>query len=145
MREKFSTSCLMEWWRHWIVSQNARMWPSFAQQALLTRTAAIPPGIQKAPLSTFEEYVRLAETSQYSWNKFRYFNEYAENRLRERREAQQGLFPREYLNIFNMTAFRHDEHKAGSYCLHYELPGVIDWWNHLLYTNLLDIAKREGS
>ena len=76
---------------------------------------------------------------------FRFYNEYAENRLRERKGQEDDSFLLSYLNIFNMTALRQDGHVAASDCLHYELPAVVDWWNHLLYTNLLDIAAKESN
>jgi hypothetical protein len=95
----------------------------------------------KAPLANFDEYVSIAETSRYSWNLFRFYNEYAENRLKER-ERRKDVFPLRFMNIFNMTALRHDGHKAATDCLHYELPAAVDWWNHMLFTNLLDIAAQ---
>ena len=34
-----------------------------------------------------------------------------------------------------MTALRQDGRGAiGGDCLHYDLPGPTDWWNHLLVT-----------
>ena len=98
---------------------------------------------QTAPLSHFDEYVNIAETSHYSWNLFKFYNEYAQNRLTQR-EGRKDLFPLRYLNIFNMTALRHDGHKAANDCLHYELPAVVDWWNHMLFTSLSDIAAQES-
>ena len=95
------------------------------------------------PLSNFNEYTRIAEMSRYSWDLFKFYNEYVETRLKGR-EARKDVFPLEYMNIFNMTALRHDGHRAANDCLHYELPAAVDWWNHLLYTNLLDIADRES-
>jgi hypothetical protein len=95
-----------------------------------------------APLSTFHQYLEYGETTRYSWNLFKFYNQYAENRLKQR-QGRNNVFPLRYLNIFNMTALRNDGHKAANDCLHYELPAVVDWWNHLLYTNLLDIAASE--
>ena len=51
------------------------------------------------------------------------------------------------LDIFPMTVLRQDGHVGGadcvncgfeSDCLHYSLPGPVDWWNHLLFSDLLD-------
>lgn len=93
----------------------------------------------KAPLSSFDEYLELAETTKYSWNLFRHYNAYVESRLKQHKTG----YPLRYLNIFNISALRNDGHTAANDCLHYEMPSVVDWWNHLLYSNLLDIASKE--
>lgn len=53
------------------------------------------------------------------------------------------------LDVFPMTVLRPDGHRSGPQkciscpvddCLHYILEGPPDWWNHLLYSNLLSLA-----
>jgi len=53
-----------------------------------------------------------------------------------------------------MTVLRNDGHLGGEECanepcreniesndcFHYFLPGPVDWWNHLLYNNLMDLG-----
>jgi hypothetical protein len=95
----------------------------------------------------YADYERRYKTSKWAWDKFALYNAYVKQRLEERKrtvgdamEKQQHV---ELLNIYNMTALRGDGHIAASDCLHYEHPGPVDWWNHLMYSNLLDVAKRE--
>ena len=60
---------------------------------------------------------------------------------------QQNMF---LLDVFHMTILRPDSHMGAASlsdlnvlrendCIHYSLPGPTDWWNHLLYSHLLDI------
>jgi len=58
----------------------------------------------------------------------------------------------EVLDIMPMTILRRDGHISDEFrpatvpdgdCLHYALPGPIDWWNHLLFSNLKDIMLNE--
>lgn len=42
------------------------------------------------------------------------------------------------LDVFELTLLRPDAHEAD--CSRYELPGVPDWWNHLLLTELARAA-----
>ena len=44
-----------------------------------------------------------------------------------------------FLDIWNMTAMRRDGHTGGD-CLHFVSPGPVEWWNHLLYTFLRNLA-----
>lgn len=54
------------------------------------------------------------------------------------------------LDIFPMTVLRPDGHLSEDTradglphndCIRYSLPGPIDWWNHLLFSNLKDLAN----
>ncbi|KAL7538462.1 hypothetical protein ACHAXR_008572 [Thalassiosira sp. AJA248-18] len=41
-----------------------------------------------------------------------------------------------------MTILRPDGHRTPNKdCLHYLLPGPVDWWNHLLFSNLLELSS----
>ena len=66
----------------------------------------------------------------------------------ERILEQKSLARMEILDVFPMTVRRPDGHMADEYkspdtkrndCLHYSLHGPIDWWNHLMLGNLMDI------
>ena len=58
------------------------------------------------------------------------------------------------LDIFPMTVMRPDGHLSEDTradglphndCIRYSLPGPIDWWNHLLYSNLKDMANTNAN
>ena len=91
-----------------------------------------------SPLQTFEEFDRDFQTDKYYWNLFPKFNDYA-------REHSLGRQYYHFLNIYNMTALRPDGHVNSGDCLHYQLPSVIDWWNHLFFSSLIDIAESKGA
>ena len=55
----------------------------------------------------------------------------------------------ESLDVLPMTILRRDGHIGDEFrpaaipkgdCLHYALPGPVDWWNHLLFNNLNDVV-----
>ena len=47
------------------------------------------------------------------------------------------------LDVAPMTRLRPDAHlRPKTDCLHFALPGVPDWWNHLLATVLQEAAER---
>jgi len=59
----------------------------------------------------------------------------------------------ESLDVYPSTVLRRDGHVSGEVCqgcqsesindcMHYNLPGPPDWWNHLLYSYILDVARR---
>ncbi len=52
-----------------------------------------------------------------------------------------------WLNVYNSTILRRDGHalfqKTGWDCLHYLHPGPVEWWVHLFYSALLDLAGLE--
>jgi hypothetical protein len=89
-------------------------------------------GTRLRPLTSYSEY--NAGTT-YDWNKFEEYNNYTKHLLLQRNRM--GIQPvMHYMDIWNMTALRHDAHAAPSDCLHFHSPGPVDWWNHLLYTYL---------
>lgn len=87
------------------------------------------------PLESHTEYERRFLTSKYAWDLFQEFNAHAAREI----EGRRHLF---YLNIYNMTALRPDGHVSAVDCLHYDLPSVIDWWNHMMYSSLVDFIQR---
>ena len=46
-----------------------------------------------------------------------------------------------WLNVFPSSVLRRDGHVGFGDCLHYYLPGPIDWWSHLFHSALLDLAN----
>ena len=114
---------------------------------------------KKKPFDSFFEYLPTG-TNIFSWDQFIHYNEYAERVLYERsyevrNSKLQNMVKIELLDVYPMTVLRSDGHIGGeecqgSYCqktnidcLHYNLPGPIDWWNHLMYNNILDIAREK--
>ena len=110
---------------------------------------------KKKPFDSWFEY-QPTITSLYAWNKFIDYNEYAERILYHRSFLADSYFKKsnmvqiELLDVYPMTVLRSDGHIGGEEChgddlcndcLHYNLPGPVDWWNHLMYNNLLDIAR----
>jgi len=59
----------------------------------------------------------------------------------------------EVFDVYPITVLRHDGHVSGEVCegcqsntirdcMHYFLPGPVDWWNHLLFSYILDFGRR---
>jgi hypothetical protein len=92
-------------------------------------------GNHHIPLSNHSQF---EATSQFSWNKFELYNEYARQRVRNNSDWFE-------LNVNPMTVLRPDGHRPPRDCLHYMLPGPPDWWNHLMYSNLVDIQEPNGN
>jgi GDSL/SGNH-like Acyl-Esterase family found in Pmr5 and Cas1p len=87
--------------------------------------------IDEMPFRNYQEYLPT-QTNEYNWNLVPEFNEYAKQNLPNHVH---------YLNIYNMTVLRRDGHVGFGDCLHYYYPGPIDWWVHLWYSSLKDMAK----
>mmetsp|Transcript_8397 Transcript_8397/g.18151 ORF Transcript_8397/g.18151 Transcript_8397/m.18151 type:complete len:455 (+) Transcript_8397:242-1606(+) len=83
---------------------------------------------------THEKFIERYGTTKYDWNLFDEYNAIAKRSLKDIRD---GIITH-YLNVYNMTVLRADQHAAATDCLHYTLPGPVDFWNHLLFTNLAD-------
>jgi GDSL/SGNH-like Acyl-Esterase family found in Pmr5 and Cas1p len=112
------------------------------------------PGL--TPYHSFGEYVDDATKEDtkdtYNWGVFSSYNDFV-SRLLDDRTQQKILQARmEVLDVFPMTVLRPDGHMADEFkapetkrtdCLHYSQPGPIDWWNHLMIGNLLDIQVME--
>lgn len=117
----------------------------------------------QTPFKNFEEY-KPTITDLYSWDLHDGFNDIAERMIREFNDAHYNtnvapatpevglLAPLHVLDIYPMTVLRRDGHVAGPDCagcsikhdcFHYSLPGPSDWWNHLLLSNLGDMAVVE--
>lgn len=109
------------------------------------------PGLQ--PFHNFQQYVNdiKGQTTKltYNWNMFAAYNDYVASFL-DRRISHPEKARIELLDVFPMTVLRPDGHVADEFrapgtkimdCLHYSMPGPIDWWNHMAYNHLIDIAK----
>ena len=96
------------------------------------------PNISFADM-THDKFLEEFATNMYDWNLFDSYNRYAKEKMeRDLSSKVTG----HYLNVYNMTVLRFDQHVAANDCLHYTHPGPIDYWNHLLFTNLADMAKQ---
>mmetsp|Transcript_9405 Transcript_9405/g.10909 ORF Transcript_9405/g.10909 Transcript_9405/m.10909 type:complete len:123 (+) Transcript_9405:441-809(+) len=83
---------------------------------------------------------------QYGWHNFQHLNQYTKDVIEKRHKA--GDIPMIHvLDVYNMTALRHDGHVGGMDCLHYAWPGPLDWWNNLLFTYLekLNVALQQAN
>eukprot|EP00980_Cylindrotheca_fusiformis_P011484 scaffold2663_cov73-Cylindrotheca_fusiformis.AAC.6 len=95
---------------------------------------------------THDKFLDRYSTTKYDWNLFdTYYNPYAKRTLEHNLVALSS--PRKqditfhYLNVYNMTILRTDEHVSEKDCLHYVSPGPVDFWNHLMLTNLADMVE----
>jgi len=86
----------------------------------------------------------------YQWGNIDGYNQYTRHKLQEVGRSSGGvdggLSPYwVYLDVYPMTILRPDGHKSPNRdCVHYILPGPPDWWNHLMFSNLLDLAQSKG-
>jgi len=107
-------------------------------------------GIQ--PFYYYHEY-QARETKKWNWDMFYKHNNYVDRTLNDRAARGDARIPIELLDVYPMTVLRPDGHASSSDCenqcgraddcLHYSLPGPPDWWSHLLYSNLLDLAREK--
>jgi len=60
----------------------------------------------------------------------------------------------EVLDVYPTTVLRRDGHVSGETCegcqshairdcMHYFLPGPVDWWNHLMFSYIMDFGRRD--
>ena len=97
-------------------------------------------GTRLRPLTNFSEY---KSRHKFDWDQFEGYNNYTKHLLLKRNRL--GIQPEiHFLDIYNMTALRSDAHTAPADCLHFQSPGPVDWWNHLLYTYLNRIANHDA-
>jgi hypothetical protein len=114
--------------------------------------------LQDAPYHNYSEYQLslssdpLSVDDPYDWNLLEEYNAQAARVLQKRRQAQQQEAAAtattrtpvvRLLNIWNATILRKDRHVGFDDCLHYNLPGPTDWWVHLWYAALRDLAVLE--
>jgi hypothetical protein len=86
----------------------------------------------------------------YNWDLFQYYNAHTKKVVKDWNERQWWNVTSvisykpimHVLDVYNMTALRRDGHSAtGKDCLHYHLPGPVDWWNHLLFAYLEELSR----
>jgi len=94
-------------------------------------------GQRVTPLKSLNDF---KITQLYSWDLFIGFNNYTRTKIREQRCNNTGCVM--LLDVVNMTQLRRDGHADG---LHYLNPGPVDWWNHLLFTYLQNIANKPAT
>lgn len=118
------------------------------------------PGLK--PFHKFADYLQDAEEHPnpkdeiYTWSKFNDYNDYAAQKLDNRRFLPMSNGPRalmEVVDVNPMTTLRPDGHCSDEFrppsyldtdCLHYSLPGPVDWWSHMAFSHLQDIATAEN-
>jgi len=100
------------------------------------------PGHEKCheydhPFRSLQEFSLDGELARrYTWGLVPGFNDYA--KMAASRLAAARKFNLTVLDPYLLTILRPDGHRfQQGDCLHYYLPGVVDWWNHLLVTMLL--------
>ena len=77
---------------------------------------------------------------KFNWHYVDSFNQYTIERMEKSAVSNDWML----LDVYPMTILRSDGHMSPPRdCLHYKLPGPPDYWNHLLYSNLLDMKRRE--
>lgn len=116
-----------------------------------------------SPFPNHEAYLATNPTKEhfYKWDKFSLYNDHLATIVdKRRRERLQHLTlhdsspQTELLDIFYMTVLRPDGHISGPECsnercktkidcLHYNLPGPLDWWNHLLFSHLQNVMEEK--
>jgi len=103
------------------------------------------------PYASYKEYLDADPSAELTNRYIQKFNSYLA-RLLENREAYLSSSYSTFadvklLDIFPMTVVRPDAHivkETHSDCFHYSLPGVTDWWNHLLYNHLNSLVMQRN-
>jgi hypothetical protein len=116
--------------------------------------------LQVAPHRSYDEFEQNF-TAKFGWENFFEHNEYARSYIHSRQremtlaaDSDNGNDNRDdrelkkktmihYLNVFNMTVLRRDGLVGWGDCLHYSIPGPMDWWVHTWYFALLEMASAE--
>eukprot|EP00415_Alexandrium_ostenfeldii_P002479 UN2479 len=89
-----------------------------------------------SPFRKVGEFSLEGPTSKrYTWDLVPAFNDYVKEAAAALADSQKLRLA--VLDPYTMTILRPDGHMGDGDCLHYFLPGVPDWWNHLLATELL--------
>lgn len=92
------------------------------------------------PFQNMAEYEQSDKKDPFHWSSFPKYNNYARKEFERIEKEEKKRW--HVLDIYQMTVLRPDRHKRPPQdCLHYNLPGPPDWWNHMLYSSLLDIAS----
>lgn len=107
-----------------------------------------PVELHVAPYGSYEEYVAATsnQTPPYQWDLFESYNEHSKHLLAQRRRQQTTIHDPQpldirWLNVYNSSILRRDGHVGFGDCMHYSVPGPIDWWVHFFFAMLLDAAN----
>jgi len=103
------------------------------------------------PLSNHKEFEASLIADYRSWHLFGPYNDILYKAVQERNDSKynKDKSPIQILDVYPMTILRQDGHLSSpprcstcreDDCLHYALPGPIDWWTHLMYSNLMNLA-----
>lgn len=111
-----------------------------------------PLSFHSEPYRSYGEYVqdekRLRElyvsndAEEYRWDYFESFNRYSFDKIKSR-ACNHSVTNIHWLNVYNSSILRRDGHVGFGDCLHYYLPGPIDWWTHFFHSALLDLNSVE--
>ena len=109
-------------------------------------------GTRVLPFESYDKFfpsMKEETAVKYGWWRFEQYNKVWEEAYVKRLECQKDEGDRPAatilpLNVFNMTVLRPDGHFGGDDCLHYLIPGPVDWWVHHLYSQLGDLADARG-
>jgi hypothetical protein len=103
------------------------------------------------PFENFAEYAAVVKGQKkvkdtYNWDVMSSYNSFMSKLLEDRKRSSGANVARmELLDVFPMTVLRPDGHIADEFktpetrktdCLHYSMPGPVDWWSNLLFTQL---------
>ena len=92
------------------------------------------------PLRNASENSALHGSAHEFWHGFPQINLYVQDAARNA-NARNSSANVAVLDVVPMTELRPDGHaRPGKDCLHYRLPGPIDYWNHLLFNGLHHLA-----
>jgi len=85
----------------------------------------------------FQSESEFEVSSMFSWDLVREFNKHAEEKFQELLDTSFKKPKFKILDVYSMSVLRPDGHRLPPHdCLHYKSPGLPDWWNHLLMTEL---------
>ena len=114
-------------------------------------------GFQIYPFDNYSEWETYFESEMneteknmiarvHGWQFFQYFNDYTKDIVDSNNCHNSSLPTIHWLNVFNSTVLRRDGHHGVrnpwfADCLHYFVPGPTDWWVHLWFSNLKDLAE----
>lgn len=114
-----------------------------------TRWKTSLPPLKEIPFHNYSEWLQSGVSDVINWMSFDSFNAHVKQMLASRMTQQPDKQKVIYLNIFNSTLLRRDGHVWRNDCLHYAIPGPVDWWVHFWYSasmEVLQIARKtQGS
>jgi len=105
------------------------------------------------PLDSYVDYLKT-DPSDGLYNRYvTKFNAHVAHLIENREFYLTSSYTRyfadiKFLDIFPMTVVRPDGHIVKEMdidCFHYSQPGVVDWWNHLLYNDLVNLVDGKKS